>query len=154
MFTLLFLSQPSDLFLFACKRSGSRHYIYVDLHRLFYVFYFFPFNWFSNFIIQCSWGHFSQQTPLRISSLVFFCASTGFVAQTLAVCLIMLETFTHCAYFQTLYRYHYYYYCYHCYHKRVSLLQEVQAFSCINLFLILLIVIIFLILSEIYRKTS
>ena len=39
-------------------------------------------------------------------------------------------------------------------HKRVSLLQEVQAFNCINLFLILLIVIIFLILSEIYRKTS
>ena len=154
MFTLLFLSQPSDLFLFACKPFGSRHYIYVDLHRLFHVFYFFPFNWFSNFIIQCSWGHFSQQTPLRISSLVFFCASTGFVAQTLAVCLIMLETFTHYEYFQTLiiiiiiviiiidll-------------HKHVSPLQEVQAFSFINLFLILLIVILFLILSAIYRET-
>ena len=39
-------------------------------------------------------------------------------------------------------------------HKRVNPLQEVQAFSCINLFLILLIVILFLILSEIYRETS
>ena len=39
-------------------------------------------------------------------------------------------------------------------HKRVNPPQEVQAFSCINLFLILLIVILFLILSEIYRKTS
>ena len=66
----------------------------------------------------------------------------------------MLETFTHYEYFQTLiiiiiiviiiidll-------------HKRVSPLQEVQAFSFINLFLILLIVILFLILSEIYRET-
>ena len=150
MFTLLFLSQPSDPFLFACERSGSglgalhlcRSAPFIPCHL------FFPFNWFSNFIIQCSWG-------LSISSLVFFCASTGFVAQTLAVCLIMLETFTHYEYFQTLiiiiiiviiiidll-------------HKHVSPLQEVQAFSCINLFLILLIVILFLILSEIYRKTS
>ena len=39
-------------------------------------------------------------------------------------------------------------------HKRVNPLQEVQAFSFINLFLILLIVTLFLILSEIYRKTS
>ena len=135
MSTLLFLSQSSDLFLFGCERSGSRlgalhlgrSAPFIPCHL------FFPFNWFSNFVIQCSWGHFSQQTPLRISSLVFFCASTGFVAQTLAVCLIMLETFTHCEYFQTLYRYHYYYYCYHYYRSPSQACKPITGGSSVQL---------------------
>ena len=158
MFTLLFLSQPSDLFLFAYKRSGSR----LDaLHLCSSAPFipcplFFSFQLVQQFYYSMLLGSFlSADTSkdkftflllclnwiCRLDTCcVYSCLRLSRIANIFRHFIVIIITIIVIIIIDLL-------------HKRVSPLQEVQAFSCINLFLILLIAILFLILSEIYRKT-